>query len=244
MGFITKQIDYLTSKALQPFGYDLIKFPTGILKKRIDLYSKFGVNLILDVGANVGQYSMEMRGIGYKGKIISFEPTLQAYNLLHKNTLKERKWKCVNIGLGDNDEDIEINISSNSFSSSIMEITSVCIESEPNSAFIAKEKVKIRKLDSVFGLYVAEGEKNILLKLDVQGYEHNVLEGAKNSLENICGIQTEMSMIELYKNEMLFNEMIENLRVKGFELCSIEPGFSDPKSGKLLQVDGIFFKSN
>jgi len=82
-----------------------------------------------------------------------------------------------------------------------------------------------------------------MMKIDVQGFEKNVLDGATKSLDSIKIIQLEMSIIPLYENEMLFVDMINYLKDRGFELFSLENGYFDSTTGKLLQVDGTFEKS-
>ena len=81
-----------------------------------------------------------------------------------------------------------------------------------------------------------------MLKIDVQGFEKNVLDGAKETLPYVSVIQVEMSLVPLYENQMLFFEMIHYLDDKGFTLFSLENGFSNPRTGRLLQTDGIFVK--
>jgi hypothetical protein len=87
-----------------------------------------------------------------------------------------------------------------------------------------------------------QGYKNIYVKLDVQGYEKQVFEGFKVNLPEIKAIQIEMSLVELYHGETTFFEHSQFLIANGFKLMSLEPGFFDPKTGRLLQVDGIWFR--
>jgi hypothetical protein len=79
-----------------------------------------------------------------------------------------------------------------------------------------------------------------MVKIDTQGYEKNVIDGATASLDKIKVFQLEMSIFPLYENEMLYLDMIQYLDNKGFQLFTLENGFSDPKTGQLLQLDGIF----
>ena len=79
-----------------------------------------------------------------------------------------------------------------------------------------------------------------MVKIDTQGFEKNVIDGAIKNLNNIKIIQLEMSIIELYKGEMLFQQMTQYLEDRGFVLISLENGFSNSTTGELLQVDGIF----
>jgi len=64
-----------------------------------------------------------------------------------------------------------------------------------------------------------------------------------NSINNILGFQLELSLIEMYQGETLFLEMIDFLKSLGYEIYSLEPGFCDPLSGRLYQVDAFFFKT-
>ena len=92
----------------------------------------------------------------------------------------------------------------------------------------------------MFSEIKSTGEQ-ILLKIDAQGYERNVLEGASASLEHIDLLQIELSLVSLYKGEDLIEDMIQYLRTLGYDLIALEDsGFSDPVSGHMMQVDGIF----
>ncbi|MGD0712123.1 MAG: FkbM family methyltransferase [Bacteroidales bacterium] len=213
------------------------------LKSRQFFLNYYGINLLLDVGANIGQYSTLMRRIGYKGEIISFEPLKSAYSELKKKTELDDKWQCENFALGNKEEQAIIHISGNSYSSSLLEILPLHIEYDKDSQYVANETIQIKKLDDVFQNYYQPGEV-VMLKIDTQGYEKNVLEGAKQSLINITLLQLEISIEPLYDKEVLFLEMINYLNEIGFELFTLENGIRNPKSGKLLQVDGIFVNKN
>lgn len=80
------------------------------------------------------------------------------------------------------------------------------------------------------------------MKIDTQGYENMVLNGALDSLKKIKIIQIEMSLIQTYEGTLSFEQMIEKLTALGFKLISIESGYYDKKTGNLLEVDGVFIK--
>jgi FkbM family methyltransferase len=230
-------------KIMQSIGYQITKYPeiNLDLKRRMLLLNKFKINKIFDVGANIGQYALDIRKVGFDGEIISIEPLTAAYLELEKVSSQDSKWHLLNIALGNENKETIINIAANSVSSSIREMLPAHKNSAPYSAYISQEKVTIKKLDTIFEDYYKENDI-VFLKIDTQGYERNVIDGAENSLIKIKGIQIEMSLIPLYKGEMLFPFWLEYLKVKGFELFSLENGFFDEKSGQLLQVDGLFFK--
>ena len=200
------------------------------------------IDLVFDVGANFGQYATSLRECGYRGRIVSFEPLTSAFSRLEANAKADPLWEVVNIGLGDRDERATINIAGNSQSSSLLEMLPAHLKSAPVSAYVGKEEITVSRLDSVFSKYHRPGDRTFL-KLDAQGYERKILDGASLSLTDILGIQLEMSIEPLYSNEMPYLEMLGYLAGMGFTLASIEPGFGDPESGRMLQMDGIFFRS-
>lgn len=223
------------------FNLDIIKYPTPELDRRIKLLHNHNIDVVIDVGANIGQYGAELRNIGYKGKIISFEPTSQAFYNLKKTASKDNMWDIHNMSLGERDGESTINISKNSVSSSILNNLPQLTESAPEASFVHKENIIIKKLDSLFEELHLEN-KNIYLKIDTQGYEDMVLQGAIESLKKIIGIQVEMSLIPSYEGSLTFEAMSDKLKSLGFTLTTIESGHYDKNSGKLLEVDGVFFK--
>jgi len=199
------------------------------------------INKILDIGANEGQYALEMRQFGYSGEIISFEPLSDAFSRLSKQSSRDDHWQVYNYGLGDADCDIPINISKNSASSSILDMLPLHSENEKDAVYIDRETIALYKLDTIFNNHFQTGDK-IFLKIDTQGYEKKVLTGAINSIPKITGIQIELSLVSLYKDSPQYLEIIEYMNSLGFSLFSVENGFYEKKTGRLLQLDGVFFR--
>lgn len=213
------------------------------IAQRRQLISYYGIDLVLDVGANKGQFATELRrDLLYSGEIISFEPTSNALSILLSKARSDSKWLVKNYALGDFNGTSEINISANSYSSSLLEMLPSHIMANQDSAYISKEEITVRTLDTVFSEFSPTG-RNILMKLDVQGFEENVLRGASKSLELINTIQIELSFIDLYKGEARASYMIDQLESKGFRPVAIEGAFTDPKTCETLQADVIFRRS-
>lgn len=206
---------------------------------RQSFLSYYGINKLLDVGANIGQYAGLMRRIGYQGKIVSFEPLSSAFAGLQTNSQHDDNWQCENFALGNKEEKATIHISGNSYSSSLLDILPTHIAYDADSEYVSDETIHVRRLDDVFQNY-CEPEDVVMLKIDTQGFEKNVLEGAKKSLKKITLLQLEISIEPLYDKEILFVEMVNFLQQIGFELFTLENGIRNPENGKLLQVDGIF----
>jgi FkbM family methyltransferase len=233
----------LIKKILKTFGVLVKRYPDLDLSRRYKLVNYHSIDIILDIGANSGQFGLQMRDIGYTDTIISFEPLKTAYNELIRKSPGDKKWFKYNFALGNEEGMALINISKNSYSSSLLQILPLHLNGDPDSEYIGQEEIEIRKLDSVFKS-VCLGKKHIMVKIDTQGYEMKVLEGSASSLPFITLLQIEMSLVQLYEGEILYNRMFEFLQSKGFELWSVENGFYDMKTGRLLQFDCIFYNTN
>lgn len=206
------------------------------------LLSKRNIELVLDVGANDGGYGRQLRKIGYDKDIISFEPLSDAHKLLIAGSGRDDRWYVApQMAIGEFDGEITINKAGNSTSSSILVMESLHEDAAPQSKYIGAEKVPIHKLDT-FTHPLLLSNSNILLKIDTQGYEMQVLEGAKNLLNRVSGVQIEMSLTPLYHDQKLYLDVIHFLTSVGFELWNVIPGFTDPRTGRMLQMDGVFFK--
>jgi hypothetical protein len=99
-------------------------------------------------------------------------------------------------------------------------------------------------LDSLTGSVIPSDRQRIFCKLDVQGFEGKVLAGASDLMKRIIGVQMEMSLAQLYEGQSSFSELLNGMTRSGFEVFGFVPGFVDPASGRMLQIDGIFFKKD
>lgn len=205
---------------------------------------KFEIDLVLDVGANKGQFASEIRHCGYAGRIVSFEPLSQAHGQLLQFSAGDSMWEAYpRCALGDHNGDVEINIAGNSQSSSILSMLESHRSAAPESAYEGKEIVPIKTLDAVVGQYLKDA-RAAFLKIDTQGFEWQVLDGARETLPHMKGILVELSLVPLYEGQHLWREVIDRLECKGFTLWAFKPGFSDQTSGRSLQVDGVFYRNS
>ena len=203
---------------------------------------RFNIDLVFDVGANVGQFGSGLREFGFKGDLISFEPLSSAYNKLCNISKRDAKWRVhQRAAIGNYDGEIEINISNNSVSSSVLPMMEAHTSAALNSAYVGTEKVPIFRLDSV-GLEYLTAFSRPFLKIDTQGIEWQVLDGASEILKHTQGVLCELSLVPLYEGQHLWMDMIHRLKSEGFTLWSIQKGFTDPRDGRTLQVDATFFR--
>ena len=235
----------IIKKLSRSLGIDLKRYniQTSEAAKMQRLLAYHNIDLVFDVGANIGQYAKLLRELGYSGRIVSFEPLSSAYSQLKAVSEKDPLWEIApQTAIGNQEGEIIINIAGNSQSSSALPMLDAHLESAPESAYSGSETVKLSRLDTLAKDYIKSETKSIFLKIDVQGLEKQVLEGATAILPLVKGIKLELSLVPLYEGQVLFKEMIDIVEKLGYELYGIEPGFTAEKTGRMLQMDGIFFK--
>jgi len=218
--------------------YDARRDPDRVL---LEFLNRYRTDLVLDIGANSGQYASSLRTLGYRGRIVSFEPLNDAFNKLKIAASGDSLWQVVNCAIGASSGHVEINVAGNSYSSSILKMMPRHAAAAPESAYVETQRVKVEPLDSLFSS-LKQNASGVFLKIDTQGYTSEVLEGATASLNEIVGLQMEMSLVTLYEGEPLIGELICKVGEHGFKPILIKREFDDRTTGQQLQVDGVFFK--
>ena len=213
------------------------------LGRRLRLLAALDVDLLVDVGANAGQFGMEMRTGGYRGRILSIEPLGDAFGRLLTRSQADVAWTAVRSAVGASDQELTMHIARNSASSSFLEMLPIHLRAAPGTEQVGHETVPVRRLDSVLAAH-ATASRRVYLKIDVQGYELEVLRGAGESLRAVVATQLELSLARLYANSPLAHEVDAFVSKLGYRLAGVEPGLAEPDSGRLLQMDGIYVRSD
>jgi FkbM family methyltransferase len=199
------------------------------------------IDLVLDIGANTGQYARRLRQVGYTDRIVSVEPLSEAFNELERRCAEDPVWSARRLALGDRDGATELHVSANSCSSSLLQIRERHLRSAPEASFVSTETVPILRLGSL--LHDLPAAQRIFLKLDVQGYEMRVLRGAGDALNLVQGIQAELPLVSLYDGDSPWYQVIAFLASRSFELVGVDAGFEEPDSGRMLQLDATFTRT-
>lgn len=223
-----------------------VSFPyseTGWKRQFVKKLETRQVDIVFDVGANSGQYAVDLRRAAYDGRIVSFEPLSGPFSLLQRNSSRDPLWDCRQCALGEVDGTISINVAGNAGeSSSVLPMLKSHQDAFPPANYIGAEKVSIHRLDSLAPELLGSADK-IFLKIDVQGFEKQVLVGGEALVsERVVGMQLELSFLPLYEGGMLIHESLDLAYSLGFTLTELQPGFRDPRDGRMLQADGIFFR--
>jgi FkbM family methyltransferase len=199
-----------------------------------------GIDGVLDVGANTGQFARALRQAGFGGRVVSVEPLRDAYRVLSESTALDSRWTAERAAVGARAGVLTINVAGNSLSSSVLPILDRHVHAAPHSRYVATEEVPATTVDYLVARHGLDPART-LLKLDVQGYEVPALTGAAGTLDGLAAVRTEMSLVPLYEGQALMPDLLAHLDAHGFELWLVDPGFVDPATGRPLQVDGVFF---
>jgi len=230
------------------FGFDIVRFPLhDPMARTVQLLDHFNVSHVVDVGANDGGFGSGIRQLGFTGVITSFEPLPKPFAAIRRKAARDESWTAHQFAICDTQREVEINVSGNSgLSSSILPMLSTHREVAPQSHYVGSIRAKQERLDALLpklGMTIDNG--GLFLKIDVQGYEGAVLNGASGLFEvdAVIGLQLELSLTPLYEGALTYRQGLDRADSLGFTLMGLDPVMSDPSSGRLLQVDAIFFRT-
>jgi FkbM family methyltransferase len=201
-----------------------------------------GITVVLDVGANVGQYAMRLRQGGWAGRIVSFEPLPTARLSLEQAAAVDPRWEVAPpLALGASDGTVTLNVSAESDMSSTLPFRPEMADLLDSAAYTGTVTVPLGRLDGIFDHHVGHDDR-VLLKIDTQGTELAVLEGASGILDRVRGIQLELSIVPVYEGECRYLDMISTLNELGFEPALFIPGYFNQRSARLISMDGVFLR--
>jgi FkbM family methyltransferase len=204
------------------------------------LWKKLGIKTVLDIGANVGQFAKEIRVKIPGARIYSFEPLKECFDELEINFFLDKNFKAFHLALGDIAEEVVMQKSAYTPSSSLLQMSETHKTLFPHTKEHVSEKIKIRRLDDL-----AEKlnlEKEILIKVDVQGFEDKVLAGGEKTFAQARAVIMETSFTELYENQPSFDTIYERLKLLGFKYGGSLQQKLDKHTGAIISEDSMFLK--
>ena len=223
-------------------GVDVQRYPQSDPLHGLSLLLRhLAIDLVIDVGANDGGYARSLRRLGYRGRILSFEPLSDPFARLSAAARTDTRWEVVRSAVGDDEGEIVVHVAGNDgASSSVLPMLDAHVAAAPAAAYVSEETVPLHRLD---GLVADRADgRRCFLKLDVQGYEQQVLAGAGEVLDRFEAIELELSVTALYEGQPDVAEMLPLLAELGFRPVSLEPILLD-EEGLLMELDGLFARA-
>lgn len=202
-----------------------------------------GTTLVFDVGANEGQYAGKLRALGYAGRIVSFEPLSAVHERLRATAAGDADWTVApRLALGAAPGHAVLQISAESDMSSFLPMRPEWAARLSRARPCGEERVPVDRLDRLASQYVRPDDV-IHLKIDTQGLDLAVLEGASGLLETITSLQIELAIVPVYENEPNWREAVNRVQTLGYEPVYFIPGYFNRRTARLLSMDGLFVRS-
>jgi len=206
------------------------------------ILDEFGITLVFDVGANTGQYGSKLRAVGYHGRIVSFEPLSAAHAALCRIAAADPAWTVAPpMALSDQAGQTDLHVSAESDMSSLLPMRPDMVSLLSSARTYTSETVQRARLDHVFDTYT-QAHDRIFLKLDTQGHDLSVLEGATGVLDRISGVQTELAIETVYVGEPDWLTAIKYIQTRGFRPVYFIPGYFNKRTARLFSMDGVFVR--
>jgi FkbM family methyltransferase len=226
----------LDVRSVQPFDDEF--------ETLVHVLEHLGRPCVVDIGANDGGFGRNLFRAGWTGQVLSFEPLVDAHASLRRTSQSYSGWVVApRCALGDRDGAVPFHVAGNSSSSSTLVMRSLHTEVAPESRTIETTTVEMKRLDSIIPSMKLGGAA-LFLKIDTQGSEGTVLEGAAGVMDYVVGLRAEVSFAELYEGQEQFDALYVRIRGMGFDLWDLTPVLRDARSGQMLQADATFVKTN
>ena len=203
------------------------------------------IDLILDVGANVGQYAQGLFSQGFKGHIISFEPGKIAHETLSAKAVNHPRWTIApRMALGRKREMLTLHTFDRTDMNSLLPPNENAFKSFPRMTVEGTEEVQVERLDAILQDIIPKDlpAKHILLKTDTQGSELAVFEGASGCLNQITLLQLEVPVVPVYSNAPVWMDVLLPVHQSGFQPILTSSGFNKRLKGT-IDMDVVFKKS-
>lgn len=231
-------------KIARSIGFDIARYPGAASHwpRLTGMLDRHAITLVLDVGANIGQYADALRNNGYEGRIVSFEPLSAAHAELTANADLDPEWQVApRCAIGAAAGETTLNISPESDMSSLLPLTEDAAEKFASVRPTGSETVAVTTLAAEIPRYASANDK-IFVKSDTQGYEAQVLDGLAGAVERVVGLQLELSLVPIYQGQPDYLTVLNRVADLGFTPHLIVPGYFSRQHKQMIEFDVVCFR--
>lgn len=225
-------------KVIQSAGIDIHRYHPEA--DRLAWLSNLGIQTVFDIGANVGQFAAEIRDALPQAQIYSFEPLKECFEKLNTAFKADTHFQSFNCALGEAESVMTMNKSAYTPSSSLRPMADSHKELFPHTKENKPEMIKVRRLDDVFA--ELNPSREILIKVDTQGYEDKVIAGGLHAFSQARAVLIEASFVELYEGQPLFDDIYQKMRNFGLVYRGALHQKIDKQTGEVIFEDAIFVR--
>ena len=235
----------LFKRLLRSWGYDIVRvpYPNSLERHLAYILETKCINVVLDVGGHHGEFAASLRNAGYRGVIHSFEPVSASFTILQARASRDKKWIAHKLALGTSSGERRIHVTSGSSMSSFLNPNAFArAQFMSDSQILHDETVKVSRLDLEFAAIAScVEEPRCYLKLDTQGWDLEVLNGASGCLDKIYAMQSELSIRPIYDGMPTYVDTLQTLSTLGFGVSGMFPVKLDT-CGAMIEVDCVLVK--
>jgi len=207
------------------WGYELVrrKKSASLRSHLSQVITRHAIDVVIDVGANDGQFVQLIRSEGFRGKVFSFEPVASTYQKLCRIAHADPDWQIINQALGEQAGEAQINVMQSSDLCSLLEPNDFGRAAFPRLEVSHRETIVMDTVDNFLARQTLAETARILLKMDTQGYDPQVFKGAERSLPRIVCLVSELSLIPIYAQAPHYLDVLRVYESKGFVPSGLYP---------------------
>ncbi|NJL10299.1 MAG: FkbM family methyltransferase, partial [Calothrix sp. SM1_7_51] len=213
-----ERLNFLVSCIERPQLFKIRKtggIPDTFIKLDQPWLHEINIATILDIGANIGQFSSTISSVFPQANIYAFEPLPDCFQELQARMSNCKNFTAINVALGDNSGILKFERNNFSLSSSFLKMTDIHKTAFPETQQSQSVEVKVEKLDDIVkNLYIVDP---VIIKIDVQGYEDKVLKGGEETIKRAKLVISETSFESLYEGQPLFDDIYRKFIDLGFQ---------------------------
>lgn len=224
-----------------PYWWPFLRFGVAAGVEHHKALGRLDCRTVADVGANRGQFALVARNLFPEARIFSFEPLHRPAEVFRRIFGHDQKVLLNQAGISPVGGDVQMHLSRRDDSSSFLALGEGQTNAFPGTEEVGTERVAAGRLVEYINPSLMQHPA--LLKVDVQGYEKEVLDGSSDLLRQFDFVYVECSFIELYRNQSLVGEVVEYLAKRGLSLAGVYNVFCD-RDGKAIQADFLFSRDN
>ncbi len=210
----------------------------------VTILKLYRIDCVIDVGANHGQYARRLRGAGYRGHIVSFEPVAETFARLSASAAGDPKWSVHRCALGREESVATMHVVPGTLSS-VLEPTAFGYDRYRQFHDATTEDVPVRRLDAMLDEVTAGlREPRLYLKLDTQGYDLEVFAGLGERTREFAGLQSEVAVMQIYEGMPMMPEAIATYTAAGFEISALYPVSRQSRTGRVVEFDCVMVRAD
>lgn len=242
------RVKVLAKRLLARSGYQLHHLPSAesLEDHLMRVFARLEINCVLDVGGYRGDYALALRDAGYAGHILSFEPVERNFAALAKAAGGDARWRTFPFALGDRAGEATINLYEGGTFHSLLAPSAYGRDAFPDKlAVTGTETIQIRLLADVLDDCLSGiSEPRIFLKMDTQGYNLAVVDGAEAILHRVLGIQSEIAVTPIYHDmRTTLSNAVPDLQRRGFGLTGLFPVTYDRRDKlSIIELDCVMIR--